>query len=138
MGRRPDSMPLRAIVKVEDYRAALEKYRPYLSFTVAADAAKPSSWRLYSGRHAADFAKLQKLGNIYPGVLGYGNTLAVHTGDTYSCCETISAGIPTAISSDGIYIDKSVRPDCLNMQQLMIPKYALRFEDFVSLAGHMA
>lgn len=105
--------------------------------TVAADAAKPSSWRLYSGRHAADFTKLQKLGNIYPGVLGYGNTLAVHTGDTYSCCETISAGIPTAISSDGIYIDKSVRSDCLNMQQLMIPKYALRFEDFVSLAGHM-
>lgn len=37
MGRRPDSMPLRTIVKVEDYRDALEKYRPYLSFTAAAD-----------------------------------------------------------------------------------------------------
>ena len=85
----------------------------------------------------SDFAKLKKLGNIYPAVLGYGNTLAVHTSDTYSCCETVSAGIPTAISSEGIFIDKSVRADCLNMLQLMTPKYALRFEDFVSLACYM-
>ena len=104
---------------------------------IAGSDAERKVWRIYSGRHEDEFAKLKKLGNIYPAVLGYGNTLAVHTSDTYSCCETVSAGIPTAISSEGIFIDKSVRADCLNMLQLMTPKYALRFEDFVSLACYM-
>ncbi len=104
---------------------------------IAAGNAERQIWRIYSGKYEEDFAKLQKLGNIYPAVLGYGNTLAVHTSDTYSCCETISAGISTAISAEGTYIDKAVRADCLNMLRLMVPKYTLRFEDFVSLACYM-
>lgn len=36
-GRSPDTLPMRAVFKVKDYKASLEKYRPYFSFTSAAD-----------------------------------------------------------------------------------------------------
>ena len=96
-----------------------------------------SSWRIYSGVHENEFKKLQNLGNIYPAVLGAENTLAVHTMDSYSACETASVSIPTAISCRGIYIDQSIRYDCTNLAQLLCPKYAIDFDDFVNLACNM-
>lgn len=104
---------------------------------IASFAGEAKQWRLYSGKFEKDFSMLRDIGNIYPAVLGYGNTLAVHTIDSYACCETITAGIPTAISGEGIYIDKTVRGDCLNMFQLLTPKYALSLEDFINLACYM-
>jgi len=97
----------------------------------------PSAWRIYSGPHEEEFRKLQKLGNIYPGVLGFGNTLAVHTMDSYSSCETASAKIPTAVSCRGLYIDPAIRYDCRNLAQLLCPKYAIDFDEFVSMACNM-
>ena len=94
-------------------------------------------WRIYSGRNEFSFRRMQKLGNIYPGVLGIPNTLVVHTFDSYSSCETTVAGIPTAISSKGIYIDKDVRYDCHNLVSLLCPKYAIEWEDFFKLALNM-
>lgn len=96
-----------------------------------------SAWRIYSGPHETEFKKLQKIGNIYPAVLGTENTLAVHTMDSYSACETSSASIPTAISCRGIYIDQNVRYDCTNLVQLLCPKYAVDFDDFVNMACNM-
>ncbi len=95
------------------------------------------SWRNYSGANEEIFALHKQFGNIYPGILGYDNTIAVHTSDSYSCCETASIGLPTAISSDGIYIDKTVRIDCINIQQLLEPKYVINFENFVNLTTYM-
>jgi len=97
----------------------------------------PSAWRIYSGPHEEEFKKLQKLGNIYPGVLGFGNTLAVHTMDSYSACETASAKIPTAVSCRGLYIDQTIRYDCLNLAHLLCPKYAIDFDEFVNMACNM-
>lgn len=94
-------------------------------------------WRIYSGKNEEAFKNLQKIGNIYPGILGFENTLVMHTIDSYSCCETANAAIPTAISSKGLYIDASLRYDCLNLQKLLCPKYAIDWDDFVKLACHM-
>ena len=104
---------------------------------IAQTAAEKAKWRIYSGKFESEFSIHRKIGNIYPAVLGFGNSLAVHTVDSFSCCETLSAGIPTAISANGIHINKSIRPDTLNMFQLMTPKYALDFEEFVKLACYM-
>jgi hypothetical protein len=95
------------------------------------------NWRIYSGKNEESFRKMQKLGNIYQGLLGYKNTLVVHTMDTYACCETASAGIPTAISGNGLYIDPIVRYDCINLFQLLCPKYAINFDEFVNIACNM-
>ena len=97
----------------------------------------PSKWRIYSGKHEDDFNILAKIGNIYPGILGYDNTLVVHSMDSYSCCETAGAAIPTAISTKGIYVDPVLRYDCQNLVQLMCPKYAIDFDDFVNIACNM-
>ena len=97
----------------------------------------PSMWRIYSGPNEEVFKKQQKLGNIYPAILGYDNVLAVHTMDSYSACETASANIPTAISCRGLYIDSMIRYDCLNLAQLLCPKYAVDFDDFVNMACNM-
>lgn len=97
----------------------------------------PQRWRIYSGKYETDFKNLQKIGNIYPGILGFENTLVMHTIDSYSCCETANAAIPTAISSKGLYIDASLRYDCLNLQKLLCPKYAIDWDDFIKLACHM-
>jgi len=96
-----------------------------------------SAWRIYSGPHESEFKKLQKIGNIYPAVLGMENTLAVHTMDSYSACETASASIPTAVSRRGIYIDQNIRYDCTNLAELLCPKYAVDFDDFVNMACNM-
>lgn len=104
---------------------------------IAANEQERNMWRIYSGRYEDDFKAHAIIGNIYPGILGYPNTLVVHTIDSYSCCETISAKIPTAISSSGIYINPNIRIDCLNMYQLMTPKYALDFDKFVNLTTYM-
>jgi len=96
-----------------------------------------SSWRIYSGRNEEKFKVLEKMGNIYPGVLGFENTLVVHTFDSYSSCETAGAAIPTAISSQGLYIDPNVRYDCHNLQKLLCPKYAIDWDDFVNMACNM-
>lgn len=98
---------------------------------------QPQRWRIYSGKNEEIFKRLEKIGNIYPAVLGYDNTLVVHTIDGYSCCETAMAAIPTAISSKGLYIDPSLRQDCLNLWQLMCPKYAIDWDDFVTLSCNM-
>lgn len=98
---------------------------------------QPQKWRIYSGKNEEVFRQFEQIGNIYPAVLGYDNTLAVHTADSYACCETAAAAIPTAISSKGLYIDPSLRYDCLNLQQLMCPKYAIDWDDFVTLACNM-
>lgn len=98
---------------------------------------QPQKWRIYSGKNEEVFRLFEQIGNIYPAVLGYDNTLAVHTADSYACCETAAAAIPTAICSKGLYIDPSLRYDCLNLQQLMCPKYAIDWDDFVTLACNM-
>ena len=104
---------------------------------IATNASEEKSWRIYSGKNKEAFKNHIDIGNIYPGILGYDNTLAVHTTDSYSCCETPTIGIPTAISSDGIYIDKNIRIDCINIREQLTPKYVLNFEDFVQLATYM-
>lgn len=104
---------------------------------IAQTEREKNKWRLYTGKFGHEFSQHEKIGNIYPAVLGFGNTLAVHTVDSFSCCETLSVGIPTAISTNGIHINKSIRPDTINMFQLMTPKYALDFEEFTKLACYM-
>lgn len=98
---------------------------------------EPGRWRIYSGKYEEDFRKYQFIGNIYPGILGFPNTLAVHTADTYSCCETANAAITTAISVNGIYINPEVRYDCLNLYKLLCPKYIVDFDDFVQATDTM-
>jgi hypothetical protein len=123
------------------YEQSLEK--PQILFYNCKKIAKTDedrtsdSWRIYSGKHEESFRKMQKLGNIYQGLLGYKNTLVVHTMDTYASCETTSAGIPTAISSNGLYIDPVVRYDCINLFQLLCPKYAINFDEFVNITCNM-
>lgn len=97
----------------------------------------PQRWRFYSGKYEKEFAKFLEIGNIYPAVLGFDNTLVVHTMDSFSCCETANVGIPTAISSNGLYIDPVLRYDCLNLYQLLCPKYAIDWDEFVNIASHM-
>lgn len=94
----------------------------------------PQKWRIYSGKYEKEFKALQKIGNIYPAVLGFDNTLVVHTMDSYSGCETSGAAIPTAISSKGIYVNPSIRYDCHNLVKILCPKYAIDFDEFVDLA----
>ncbi len=96
-----------------------------------------SKWRIYSGKYEEQFKKLQLIGNIYPGILGYENTLVVHTMDSYSSCETASAGIPTAVSTKGIYVDPVARYDCQNLVELLCPRYAIDFDEFVKIACTM-
>ncbi|MBE6458312.1 MAG: hypothetical protein E7010_00690 [Alphaproteobacteria bacterium] len=96
-----------------------------------------SQWRIYSGANEEIFRTLQKIGNIYPGILGFENTLVVHSADTYACCETANAALPTAISSNGLYIDASVRYDCLNLKSQLCPKYAIDWDEFVNIACNM-
>ena len=91
-------------------------------------------WRIYSGKHELVFKSLQKLGNIYPAVLGFKNTLVVHTMDSYSSCETASVGLPTAICAKGLYVDPNKRYDCYNLVKLLCPKYAIDFDEFMNLA----
>lgn len=98
---------------------------------------KPENWRIYSGKHEEDFRDLQEIGNIYPGILGFSNTLAVHTMDSYSGCETANAAIRTAISGQGLDIDPIIRYDCYNLQKLLCPKYAINWNDFVEMACNM-
>lgn len=96
-----------------------------------------SKWRIYSGKYEEQFKKMSTLGNIYPGILGYENTLVVHTMDSYSSCETASAGIPTAVSTKGIYVDPVARYDCQNLVELLCPRYAIDFDEFVKIACTM-
>lgn len=97
----------------------------------------PQKWRIYSGKYEDDFKILQKIGNIYPAVLGFDNTLVVHTMDSYSGCETSGAAIPTAISAKGIYVDPNIRYDCHNLVKILCPKYAVDFDEFVDLACNL-
>ncbi len=101
------------------------------------DDRQPKRWRIYSGPHEEDFKKMQKIGNIYPAILGFKNTLVVHTMDSYSSCETANAAIPTAISSKGIHVDPDVRYDCHNLVQLLCPKYAIDWDEFVHITSNM-
>ncbi len=101
------------------------------------DDRQPKRWRIYSGSHEEDFKKMQKIGNIYPAILGFKNTLVVHTMDSYSSCETANAAVPTAISSKGIHVDPDVRYDCHNLVQLLCPKYAIDWDEFVHITSNM-
>lgn len=59
-----------------------------------------------------------------------GNTLVVHTFDSFACCETAASGIPTAICRE-VEIDRAVRPDCYRLaDQLTAAGYAADFADF--------
>lgn len=100
----------------------------------SSDDRDSTKWRIYSGKYEEDFHKLQQIGNIYPGIIGYPNTLVVHTKDSYSCCETACSSIPTSISSNGLYIDNKKRYDCQNLVDLMCPLYAIDFDEFVKRA----
>lgn len=91
-------------------------------------------WRIYSGKYEKEFTELERIGNIYPAVLGFDNTLVMHTADSYGSCETTGVAIPTAISSRGLYIDTALRYDCSNLQQLLCPRYAIDWDEFVNLA----
>lgn len=97
----------------------------------------PQKWRIYSGKHEDEFRAQEKIGNIYPGIIGFDNSLVVHTVDSYASCETANAALLTAISSNGLYINPDLRRDCLNLQQLLCPKYAIDWDDFVEMACHM-
>lgn len=91
----------------------------------------PENWRVYSGSYEEDFRMQQKeYGNIYPGILGLKNTLAVHTFDSFASCETASSGIPTAICRD-VDINRETRPDCYRLAEQMISGgYAVDFACF--------
>ncbi len=128
---------------VTDYLFEQTQHNPQIIFQNSKKIAEsdedrtPQRWRIYSGKNEAIFKELQKLGNIYPGILGFDNTLAVHTMDSFSSCETANAAIPTAICSDGLYIDPQVRYDCLNLKELLCPKYAADWDEFVRFARNM-
>ncbi len=94
----------------------------------------PQRWRIYSGIYEKEFKKSEELGNVYPAVLGFKNTIVVHSLDTYACCETVNSSIPTAISAKGLYINPKIRYDCHNLYELMCPKYAIDFDDFLNSA----
>lgn len=95
----------------------------------------PSRWRIYSGKNEKDFAHHLTLGNIYPAVIGFPNTLTVHTQDSFASCETSSAFLPTAVSAQGLYIDPEVRYDCLNLHTLLCPRYAIDWDEFLNLSN---
>ena len=94
----------------------------------------PKRWRIYSGKYEQEFSQMLKTGNIYPAILGFDNLLAAHTMDSYACCETANAAVTTAICSTGIEIDHNIRYDCYNMVQLLCPKYATDWDNFVHFA----
>ncbi len=96
-----------------------------------------NNWRIYSGKYEEQLKDFEKLGNIYPGILGIDNTLVVHSMDSYSGCETANAALPTAISSKGFFVDPAVRYDCHNLKDLLCPKYAIDWDEFVNIADHM-
>jgi len=95
------------------------------------------NWRVYSGKYEEQLGELEQLGNIYPGILGFENTLVVHSMDSYAGCETTNAALPTAISSKGLYIDPILRYDCHNLKELLCPKYAIDWDEFLNVADHM-
>jgi len=89
------------------------------------------NWRVYYGPHEDEFRRqMAKYGNVYPGVLGRKNVIAVHTFDSFASCETASSGIPTAICRD-VKINAATRPDCYRLaDELISRKYAIDFDDF--------
>ena len=97
----------------------------------------PRRWRIYSGKYEKEFSQMLIIGNIYPGILGFDNLLVAHTMDSYSCCETANAAITTAICTKGIEIDEEVRRDCYNLVQLLCPKFAIEWDDFVNFSQYM-
>lgn len=97
----------------------------------------PQRWRIYSGKYENEFAQMLMIGNIYPGILGFDNLLVAHTMDSYSSCETANAAITTAICTKGIEIDEEIRYDCYNLVQLLCPKYAVDWDDFVHFSQNM-
>ncbi len=104
---------------------------------VIEDEADHGNWRIYSGKYEKQLKSLEKLGNIYPGIIGFDNTVVVHSMDSYAGCETAAAAFPTAISSRGLFIDPVVRYDCHNLKDLLCPKYAIDWDDFINIADHM-
>lgn len=110
-----------------------ENIRFFNAKRIAADGDGQISenWRVYSGRYEEDFRLQQKeYGNVYPGILGLKNTLAVHTFDSFASCETASSGIPTAVCRD-VDINRETRPDCYRLAEQMITGgYAVDFADF--------
>ncbi|MFI3241603.1 MAG: hypothetical protein R3Y43_03455 [Alphaproteobacteria bacterium] len=95
------------------------------------DERKKENWRIYSGKYEKELSELATIGNIYPAVLGFENTLVVHTADSYASCETSNAAIPTAISSKGLYINPEKRPDCLRLKNILCPVFAIDWDDFL-------
>ena len=123
---------------ITDYLYEKSLRHPHIIFQnskpIACNEQQRRNWRIYSGLHEKEFENLKALGNIYPAVLGFPNTLVVHTKDSYSGCETATVGIPTAISGQGIYINPKERYDCLNLYKILCPLYAIDFDEFVDLA----
>ena len=128
---------------ITDFLYEKAKSNPHIIFQNSKKIAKtdedrfPSHWRIYSGKYEKALTTLEKIGNIYPAVLAVKNTLVVHSMDSYSSCETSSAGIPTAVSCKEIYVNPITRYDCHNLVKLLCPKYAVDFNEFVQVTCNM-
>lgn len=92
---------------------------------------QPEKWRIYSGKYEEDFIlQSKKCNNIYPGILGLPNTIAIHTFDSFAACETASSGVPTAICRY-VKINAQTRPDCYRLADgLLSNEYAINLDDF--------
>ncbi len=92
---------------------------------------QPDKWRIYSGNFEKEFMiQAKKCNNIYPGILGLPNTIAIHTFDSFAACETASSGIPTAICRY-VKINAQTRPDCYRLaNSLLNGDYAIDLDDF--------
>ena len=128
---------------ITDFLYEKAKKNPNIIFQNSKKIAKddeerqPSKWRIYSGKYEKELATYEKIGNIYPGILAIKNTLVVHSMDSYSSCETSSAGIPTAVSCKEIFVNPDSRYDCHNLVKLLCPKYAVDFNEFVQATCNM-
>ena len=128
---------------VADYLYEMTRYDNNITFhnckTIAQsdEDRTPQRWRIYSGKYENEFTQMLVIGNIYPGILGFDNLLVAHTMDSYSSCETANAAITTAICTKGIEIDEEIRYDCYNLVQLLCPKYAVDWDDFVHFSQNM-
>ena len=92
---------------------------------------QPEKWRIYSGKYEENFIlQSKKCNNIYPGILGLPNTIAIHTFDSFAACETASSGVPTAICRY-VKINAQTRPDCYRLaDSLLNNEYAINLDDF--------
>lgn len=128
---------------ITDYLHEKSKNNPRILFhnckTIATtdEDRSPSRWRIYSGKYEDEFNITKQIGNIYPGIIYFDNTMVMHTADSFASCESTSISIPTAISKTGIYIDSKIRHDCYVLYNMLCSKYTLDWDEFVFLATNI-